>query len=569
MATVIDTSNLDVASAQKFLDTFGKDVNKDYAQIKLFIDGDHWQSGKGWTGPVMVDEKSPEQAAAANLRIQNAFTSQNAILEVVGRHVAGVIGREPNWFIKSLSDQEKAENTAAQNKVENTFITELDASLVKWWDSREMLIRLQEATAIMLWARRVCLRIFIPTGEVKDGDTTKISAEDMDKALSMIYVDVVYPDKGAVYTDPATMKRTGIYVTEEPGSDTAKILEYSHVVDDMTIVTVVRSGSVITGDGLNLRGHILMYQMERHGLITPQVIQNQKSLNKALTMWSTNMDWSAFVERIILNGAPPGEWKKDENGKEVFHPAPLAIGPGKTNFIVGVEQQEIEQGKQVTKYATPSVQFREPIKTETFDTTATKSYRNILQEVKQLHAFISGDATPSGESRVQAMADFISDLRVTKTRVDAAGRWLLQTVLYLAGELCGKTTQVDDVKIAFECILNPGPIPAELAKQILEQYKAKLKSRFTAMSELGIDDPEAEAGRIDTAIDDVDEMFRLIRTSGLNLPSLMKELVAIAISDKDILSGLSEETKTQIQAEIDQSARERSQGDAASLIFGT
>lgn len=68
---------------------------KGYAINRAFFEGDHWQDGDGWSGPM---PKSTEvDFGTVKAEIEKAFISKNAIAECVRRHVSGVLGRDPTW----------------------------------------------------------------------------------------------------------------------------------------------------------------------------------------------------------------------------------------------------------------------------------------------------------------------------------------------------------------------------------------------------------------------------------------------------------------------------------------
>jgi len=74
----------------------------------LFIGGDHWQSGKGWTGPHPA--AGEDGYSEIMNEIEKAFVSRNVIAEVTGRHAGGVVGREPAWKLtlrRPMKDEEE------------------------------------------------------------------------------------------------------------------------------------------------------------------------------------------------------------------------------------------------------------------------------------------------------------------------------------------------------------------------------------------------------------------------------------------------------------------------------
>jgi hypothetical protein len=154
------------------------------------------------------------------------------------------------------------------------------------------------------------------------------------------------------------------------------------------------------------------------------------------------------------------------------------------------QYREDEAGN-IAGIAAASVSYRDPVNVETFEKTEAAAYRNILEEARQLHRLIARDATASGESRVQARADFVTSLRDTKTQLDAAGRWVLETALALAAALAGQPGRFASLRVRFESQLDTGPLSSEERRVIAEEVERKLRSRQNAMALLSIDDPAA------------------------------------------------------------------------------
>src|SRR5438067_13936075 len=61
---------------------------------RAFVDGNHWQGADGWIGP--MPQLGEIGYDVTMQQLERAFTSRNAIGEVVQRHAAGLLGREPH-----------------------------------------------------------------------------------------------------------------------------------------------------------------------------------------------------------------------------------------------------------------------------------------------------------------------------------------------------------------------------------------------------------------------------------------------------------------------------------------
>lgn len=453
-----------------------------------FYAGDHWQEGRGWSGPQLTPDNPGYRRMMDE--IQRGFVSKNAVAEVVGRAVGGVLGHEPVWALtvrRPLADGE------APTAEEQALIAEAEAALTTWWDNRGAHEQLQEAAATMLWASRAALRLFVPPGLLDEEG--RVPAGDLAVSLERIFLEHPAPTQAAVIRDRSTMREIGLYYAEEQDLDGKPVqaAEISYADGAATVLRALRAGE-FEEVRQNLGGQPLIYEMRRPVLISESVRQLQRLLNLALSMLSRNVVLGGFLERVILGGMPPGTWSKDASGKEMFTPAPMQVGAGSVNYVSGQPIRD-EKGK-ITGYTSPSVAYRDPVSVQTFRDTRQEAYQGILEECHQLHAAISGDATASGEARRQAMADFLIDLLRSAPQINRAGRWLLETVLAQASIFAGQPGRYAGLRAEFSCRIDLGPISVEELRLLIELVKARLMSRETAMSRAGIEDVAAELARI-------------------------------------------------------------------------
>lgn len=451
-----------------------------------FRAGNHWQGGDGWIGPMLPIGDANFLAMLSE--IQRAFVSKNAIGEGVGRHVGGVVGREMEIGLTVRRALKKGKKPTAK---EQALIDEAEALLTEWWDERGCHELIQRAVATLCCAGRAGLRLFVPDGERVNGE---VPLADLRTSLFRIYPQHPTPDQLVVDTDGATMKPYGVYVYVEDNKTYAEVVYHDGT---QTVIRITASGDgADDGAMFDLGGLLTLHEMRREAIITEQVRQNQKLLNLAKTMLGRNVVQGGFLERFILNGERPGEEIEDPTtGQKTFKPAKMRLGAGTTNWINGVVTIDEDGNERV---ATPSVVFRDPVPITTFEGTERNAYRSVLEELHQLHALISGDATPSGEARRQAMADFIVDLFLSKSVVDRAGRWLIETVLALAAIFSGQPGRYASLRATFKCRLNPGPLSADEMRLIIELVRARLMSRETAMHRVDVEDVDEELARIET-----------------------------------------------------------------------
>ncbi len=496
-------------------------IQAGYAANKRLYDGDAWLDGAGWIGP--RPGAGDVDSASVLLEIRRAFISKNAVREVVERHVGGVIGQEPAWKLtvrrplgKVPKEQQEAPTIPGDdppavsppsdtppptdptapvemvdeqpNPAEQALIDEAEAALTEWWDVRGAHMLIQDATALLLLARRGILRLFVPPGLLQNG---RVPMGDLAESLARIYVRVPDPTQATVATDDATQQQAGIYLYREDEEKVDKA-ELVYLDDQGRTIIRILGGEEAKADPLDLGGRLTIYEMTRAALVTPQVRQQQYLLNMACTMMGRNVVLAGFLERILLNVQLPGTYEGEGTARR-FIPDTFRVGAGTTNALMGATFTD-EQG--VTRMASPSVVYRDPVPVVTFVDTKREAYTAILEETDQMHALISGDATASGESRKQARADFEMSLLDTQAQLNRAGRWLIETALAMAAAFSGSPGRFAELRAVFECRIDSGPMGAEDQSQVRENVKAGLLSEETGMARIGVDDVDAEKEKI-------------------------------------------------------------------------
>jgi hypothetical protein len=465
---------------------------------RCYVEGDHWQNGKGWVGP-----RPPQSADGYDKvmkEIERAFTSRNAVLEVLERHALGVVGLEPTWGYTVRRPLREDEDITTE---EQRLIDEAESIVTEWWDKRTCHQLFQDYVIDLLWAGRSSLRLYVPAGllaEVEDGDEKYLVAEarNVEAALEMLYPDHPAPEDSTVYVEPLTQRWLGIVryktlVNWQPVG--IYIYELTYLNDDGSTSIARLDRNQTTAYDFKLNGNLSMWESTRSPIITDALLQAQRALNLAISMLPRNVVTGGFLERVILNAQMPGEWIKDKDGNNIgFKPSTYVTGPATTNFISG-QQYTDEEGK--THLATPDIKWRPPSETKPVAEAAAFHYEQILGEAKQIHILISGEAAPSGYSREQARADFADSLGTTAERAQSTGRWLLDTVLAFAEQIAGQPGYYTGrLKATFECRVNTGPISVEERTQNIAEVEAGTLSEETAMERGGVLDVDAEKVRI-------------------------------------------------------------------------
>lgn len=518
---------------------------------RRFYEGDHWQAGEAWTG---LRPAKDDNSREIYIRLRRLFTSKNVVKEIVRRHRGAVLGTSPNWTLtpteargrlrrfldaslrrvrRALKIAEPEPEPEPQPQPQNQpppartdeqrveRLAEIDAALVAWWDGRSAHDKLRQAVTKLLYAGRGSLRLFVPPGRI-DPQTgqPKRPVRTLEDALDLIHVMSPDVEQCRVHTDPETQDQVGVYVVTEGDNPRAELTYLDE--SRRTVVRVVRKGeqaavppaatsaatseSLVAGEGAargsemvkELGGRLTIREVEvDEPLVSEQVIQNNQLINLAMTMCGHGVLDTGFSELFLIDLQMPTEEVADANsptGKREVPKKTLDRGVNVIHDLKSVPQKRPDGGYDM---GGGSVTWREPSKVEMFADAKRLAYENILEEAQQLHALLSSDAAPSGESRIQALADFIISLKDTKERADDLGRWLLSTALAVAANLLGKPTMFDDLVVSFDCKIDTGKLTPSERTALLEEVAKRLRSRQSAMILLGIDDPDAELRQIE------------------------------------------------------------------------
>jgi hypothetical protein len=476
-------------------------LNETAKKALKFYNGDHWQDGQAWKGPVPdVNTCGADDYARFMNAIMQSFTSSNVVKEVADRHVSAVIGRSPAWQMVPKNAAVGQHDGGNSGGEEDTATHEIEAAITEWMDSRNVMQNLKAAASAMVTTGRGYLRVFIPTGLLLDGVVPRVTTPA--EALQYLYLEDVDASMAGVVLQRSTMRPASytVITTADAAKDgsTSTIIEvqFTDPANPKNLVMRTWVDAEQMQEAVIPAGEILLgHEMRREPIITKQVMELQGGLNFALTAMGRNNGSAGFLERVIMNAQPPGEYVK-EGTKEVFKPAKYQGGPGSTTFLMG--QPFYDETGQIKGYTTPNFERHEPSAPDSF-TASMEAYRHaIYMEAKQGHLLVQNDGNASAASRIQLRADFAASLGDTKNELEAAMRWLLGTITTLAGIFMGQPTKFADLRPTVQATIDTGPLSDAERSAILEQLDKGVRSRETAMGMLGIEDPDAEASRIAT-----------------------------------------------------------------------
>ena len=532
--TLIDFFSFQDALAKLDLDP---DIEAAIKANRAFRKGDHWQDGDAWIGPHPADG-NPDAVTIMN-KFRRVFVSKNVIAEITKRQRNAVAGRPQDWTItvnraleripakvpdpedntKEIDDPSGAMVDAPPTVEEQELIDEANAAANLWWDRQEVLKVLQAFTDNRINFGKAALRPFVPPDSLSASG--RVDAKTVEEAILHLYVETPEPEDAVIFTHKSSMKRLSvlrIVETDESGNETVT-LELSALTSDGRTVIATRTKDSDEGETplldvpqpsdvadatpetadadesdqsqpLALGGRLALHVVEGEPLISEQVRQNQKLLNLALTMCGHNVVEAGFSERVTANAELPGKMVPDPTaeGGQRFVPDPLPRGAGVTTNLMPLQYTD-ENG--ATRVMEPKVYYRDPAPVDTFIQTKELALRDIYEETHQLHAMITGDATASGESRIQALADFVMSCLDIKEAVDTGGRYLIETAIHYAAQLAGTPDRYKGLRVNFDAKIDTGPMSPDERRALQDEVAKRLRSRKSYMVITGESDPDA------------------------------------------------------------------------------
>lgn len=513
----------------------------DYSIIAGYvIDKDHFQKGKEWVGP---------GDAAVNTKIQEQFAPE----DVIGEVLANI---ENAFSNPQLGGTPMLETGATEEDVK-ALLEELLPILEEWWHTQRMQEHIQDNQRTSAWMGWADLRLWIPHRFlIKTGDTITVRpAETIEEALRYIHVMAPQPKFGAIITDMSTMDKIAVFLdVEVEYGDDNKRTDFSRAElvyldpdrendeDAETIIRITYADEKKAGieARLELGGRLMMAEMRTPVLITDPVVRTQRQLNLITTVVTRIAETAAFRERYTTNAKPQGIRirydegdklaegafiERDDEGREwAVIPQPRTLGASTTTELVGLPK--IDQGE-AKGNETPGVIVVDPVDPGPYLLAADAVRRRILRMCAQGHLGGASNQESSGIAYEQARAVFEKDLEKRKTSQEGQLRQLVTTAIALAENLSGNVGKFTNLlRLTVEQNINAGPRSPDLIRLDLEAYEGGVLSKETVMTRLGIDDTNAEMGRIDT--------------STANILSILERMATIPFTPESIIDVMKE-----------------------------
>lgn len=473
--------------------------------LKAYFD-DFWQSGQGSLLPPAIGA----QQSVLDTLFEKRFVFRNVIRECVERVSRAFFGKSPNWKFEISGEQLIDDTEEGSGELD-----EIDKALGQFWTSQNAGEVMSRAFESRLVFGRGGVRVFIPVKFKRQNAVSVSNEPNVDNqletkdflqfesiidAIRAMRIEFVPPTQGKLLDDGGELFSIIKYKVRDDW-ETKKdvdIIEFSLVdnADQTFVGTLKENGGVsklIEADissPFDLNGHTTFNEFQGQPFVTQALYKNNQLCNLALTCAGFSLVDNGFGEMVLTNVELEMESVINGNGEPVEVPKRIKRGGGAVQNFVGIEQQDDATG--ATSRLSPGVHFREPTQITSFKGGFDLAYLACLQEAGQMYALISGDATASGESRIQALSDFILKIGKYKSEVDEQGSWLLTVILRWAAALANKSDQFKDTSVMFDSKMHVASLSTEEKNTVMTMRDKSILSLSSARVLLGVDDPGLE-----------------------------------------------------------------------------
>jgi len=482
---------------------FAKVPVADLRETELFVTGDHWQGGAGWKG--WEPESASEGALKQFALVERLFNAKNVCGGMVSRIRGAALGKEPDWEIvprnRSTPAMPQTETTPPVRTEKDGQFLEIDKSLVRWWDEKQVHKYLKEFISNKASYGKSAIRIHIPKGYLKaNGDKKFLTVKDLDDALDKIFITVPHyaniidsedADFGTKYTVMREEKRDDADLAEPLRYEVGYIAESGETVLRQVTETSLGQPQKPSELALTLGGNLLTHVVGeyREAIISTTVKHQQRAVNHAKTGENFALANINFPETTFINADLPTD-TVEVGGKIVDRPKEMAQGAGRWRSLLGLRTMDATGGERIT---TPDVRWRDGADPERFARVAANNTRDMHQEAGMLYIYLADSEYASGDARIEAMTDYLILLVDSKTLIDNTGHWLLTTVLRLAYNLLGQKDKIDSFEVIFSSNLTIGRVSNEDKAIMLQEVQAGLRSQRNYIIKCEVsDDPTSE-----------------------------------------------------------------------------
>lgn len=515
--------------------------------LAAYLD-DFWQKGVTLLPPVQANGHGDLAGV-----FERRYVFRNIIKEVVGRVVGAFYGKAPNWRFQVNGEDYVPEEPAPVNPEPGqppppapaNPLEGVEAALNEFFVKQKVAEELGKAFAFRLAFGRGSWRVYIPTkykrtNAVKnsgpgpdisgnpetlpEGDsgepTDFVQFDSIEEAIAAMRIEFVPPTQGKLLDDGGELFSLVKYQVRHDWEtqEAVNVIEFSFVDNsDRTYVGTIGERSGISelikanlSDPFELAGFTTLGEFKGAPYVSHALYKNNQLVNLALTCAGFSLVDNGFGEMVLTNVALETRTVTGPDGEKHEVPTEIKRGGGAIQNFIGVETVDETTGS--VRKESPGIHFRDPSPMQVYKDGFDLGYNACLQEAGQIYALISGDATASGESRIQALADFVLKVSPYKSEVDEEGSHLMTVVLLWAAQLAGKP--LDGYRIVYDSRMHVASLSDAEKVTVMNMRKDGTISRETERVLLGIDDPALEKDLVlresnlpieETPLDDLSE----------------------------------------------------------------
>lgn len=456
--------------------------------------------------------------------LEKSFAPIFKLRECAGRHVRGVIGREPQFesVLDGIEEPKKKRLKRDGYREARTdaeaLADEADDVQGDVWDERGEHKIAKAACKRLISTGKVFLRYDIPPGLVEEfvdfesNETfSGIAAESWQDAYRLTHMELCPRGSAAVYTDPSTLRKTAFYsyAEEDDSGKKTRCVQVSFLNDEgLTQVRVFKDSSAEPQEWeVDCGGTLLVVEAELEPLITPDLLQLQDIACSIATMVKVNADVAGFPSVDAIDIAPPtvqvaAPTEADPTATKRV-PVTLPNGPrtiratyseiardNEGNPLTGEDNKPIlRQGR---------LQYRDPVSSQPLRDDIEFFNTEIYSGFNQRHIQARTSANASAQMLVEMRSDYADSLLETKPDLEKLLRAVFKGRLCMAASLASGAEaeaalkQFKAGRVRVDLMLNAGPLSVEEKNEILARREAGLLSDETSMVLLGTEDFASE-----------------------------------------------------------------------------
>lgn len=472
-------------------------------------------------------------------RIGRQFSPVPECVRRVETRVNGACGNQADLSIKPATPEAKDEQgRAIPSEAQQTQMDEWRRDLSGFWDRVQLWggvditkptgVRGVVAYASAHASGSACIRAFFNPASLTESaaDGTRRIPPQPDRRTALRHIEIVAPepDRCAVYTDPDTHQRTGVFLYTDISDKRCAELWYavSESGKQQTALRVLTEGTKAADIRLfPWGGWLPIVQADIGCLLTEPVLRLQAAIDSSVTGGNRLAEAHGYGARTEINAAETGDWRtQPPPGIEVptkktlpdgttvyFWPSDPNLGNGVIRglrgfpYTTGIDEENRKESLGIT---TPAVHYHEPSDPEAIIKWVDALITLLRHSCHQGHirsGLLGSTAEASGEAYEQARAEFESDVKSVAEVVDMMVAHFLVVVTLMADWLAGaeEPTFVEEWEVAVQSHPSAGPVSMARETSTLALVDGGLISQDEGTARVGIQDVQGERERINAS----------------------------------------------------------------------